>query len=146
MALERASEASSLTLSELQKRAGRPEKRPDYYRVTSEVILLTLRFIINNISPFASNFLLENAIVVTPHALDLAPPFSPATDPLPSHRGAQLAPVAPMAAAGAGPASLDERTLESRELLAGGREVRIRHGADFYRLRVTQNGKLILQK
>jgi hemin uptake protein HemP len=40
----------------------------------------------------------------------------------------------------------EERTLESRELLAGGREVRIRHGADFYRLRVTQNGKLILQK
>jgi len=40
----------------------------------------------------------------------------------------------------------DERTLESRELLGGGREVRIRHGADFYRLRLTQNGKLILQK
>ncbi|MCC7047974.1 MAG: hemin uptake protein HemP [Alphaproteobacteria bacterium] len=38
------------------------------------------------------------------------------------------------------------RVLESQELLAGQREVLIRHGDDVYRLRLTSNNKLILMK
>lgn len=38
------------------------------------------------------------------------------------------------------------RILDSGELLAGGRSVVIRHDNEFYRLAVTRNGKLILQK
>ena len=38
------------------------------------------------------------------------------------------------------------RTITSEELLQGARELLIRHGEDVYRLRVTRNGKLILQK
>jgi hemin uptake protein HemP len=34
----------------------------------------------------------------------------------------------------------------SEELLAGKSEVLIRHGDEIYRLRLTRNGKLILQK
>lgn len=41
---------------------------------------------------------------------------------------------------------LDLRVLESEELLAGGRSVMIRHDEEIYRLTVTRNGKLILQK
>ena len=36
--------------------------------------------------------------------------------------------------------------IESRTLLAGHREVLIRHGDDTYRLKVTSNNKLILMK
>ena len=36
--------------------------------------------------------------------------------------------------------------LDSRDLLAGGREVMIRHGDSTYRLRSTNKGKLILTK
>ncbi len=39
-----------------------------------------------------------------------------------------------------------ERELNSEELLQGNREIRIRHGEEIYRLRLTRNGKLILQK
>jgi hemin uptake protein HemP len=37
-------------------------------------------------------------------------------------------------------------TIDSRELLRGGRELAIRHGEHEYRLRLTQNDKLILTK
>lgn len=40
----------------------------------------------------------------------------------------------------------EDRVLDSRELLGGAVEVRIVHGAETYRLRLTRNGKLILQK
>lgn len=40
----------------------------------------------------------------------------------------------------------DVRVVESAELLAGGRSVMIRHDDEMYRLTVTRNGKLILQK
>lgn len=36
--------------------------------------------------------------------------------------------------------------IESRTLLAGHREVLIRHGEDTYRLKLTSNNKLILMK
>lgn len=36
--------------------------------------------------------------------------------------------------------------LRSEDLLRGRREVIIEHGAEIYRLRLTRNGKLILQK
>jgi hemin uptake protein HemP len=38
------------------------------------------------------------------------------------------------------------RTIPSESLLQGGTEVLITHGAELYRLRLTRNGKLILQK
>ncbi|MBI3462356.1 MAG: hemin uptake protein HemP [Planctomycetes bacterium] len=38
------------------------------------------------------------------------------------------------------------RQLESQELLRGEREVLILHSGEVYRLRLTRNGKLILQK
>lgn len=38
------------------------------------------------------------------------------------------------------------RTVSSRELLAGDRTVRIAHGGEFYLLRLTRNGRLILTK
>ena len=38
------------------------------------------------------------------------------------------------------------REYTSRDLLGGGREVVIRHGAEAYRLRLTSNGKLLLTK
>jgi hemin uptake protein HemP len=37
-------------------------------------------------------------------------------------------------------------TVCSRDLLQGGREVRIEHGEETYLLRLTRSGKLILQK
>lgn len=37
-------------------------------------------------------------------------------------------------------------SITSESLFQGRREVLIRHGNDFYRLRITRNGKLILQK
>lgn len=37
-------------------------------------------------------------------------------------------------------------TLESGQLFAKGREIRIRHAGDEYRLRLTSNNKLILTK
>lgn len=36
--------------------------------------------------------------------------------------------------------------IDSRDLLGGNREIRIVHGNEVYRLLVTRNGKLILQK
>ena len=38
------------------------------------------------------------------------------------------------------------REINSRELLAGHREIIIRHGGEQYRLTLTRNGKLILRK
>ena len=38
------------------------------------------------------------------------------------------------------------REINSRELLAGYREIIIRHGGELYRLTLTRNGKLILRK
>lgn len=38
------------------------------------------------------------------------------------------------------------RVYESAELLQGAKEVLIRHAGELYRLRLTRNGKLILQK
>lgn len=43
-----------------------------------------------------------------------------------------------------GASSLPEIT--SEQLLQGSREVRIRHGEEIYRLRLTKNDKLILHK
>lgn len=43
-------------------------------------------------------------------------------------------------------ASPDFPTLESTRLFAVGREVRIRHAGEEYRLRLTSNNKLILTK
>ena len=36
--------------------------------------------------------------------------------------------------------------IDSAQLLADGKEVQIRHAGEVYRLRVTKNGKLILNK
>ncbi len=44
------------------------------------------------------------------------------------------------------PAGCRPRVIESATLFAGRREVDIRHGGETYRLRVTRNGKLILNK
>lgn len=44
------------------------------------------------------------------------------------------------------PAASQPPCVRSSELLAGGREMHIRHGDDTYRLILTRNGKLILQK
>lgn len=38
------------------------------------------------------------------------------------------------------------RTIASEELFQGRRELLIRHAGEIYRLRITRNGKLILQK
>lgn len=38
------------------------------------------------------------------------------------------------------------RVVTSKEILQGGQEVMIEHEGEFYRLRLTRNGKLILQK
>ncbi len=46
----------------------------------------------------------------------------------------------------ASPASEDPPVLSSQELLAGRREVIIQHGKESYRLRLTNNNKLILFK
>ena len=43
-------------------------------------------------------------------------------------------------------ASVPVRVIDSEHVLQGEREVMIRHGAEVYRLRVTRQGKLILQK
>jgi hemin uptake protein HemP len=39
-----------------------------------------------------------------------------------------------------------QREVDSRDLMAGHREIVIRHGDDAYRLSVTRSGKLILRK
>lgn len=44
------------------------------------------------------------------------------------------------------PADHENSVISSGDLLAGRQEVLIRHGDETYRLRVTRNGKLILQK
>lgn len=44
------------------------------------------------------------------------------------------------------PASNQPLTLESGQLFAMGKEVRIRHAGEEYRLRLTSNNKLILTK
>ncbi|TVS17599.1 MAG: hemin uptake protein HemP [Planctomycetaceae bacterium] len=49
------------------------------------------------------------------------------------------------------PPATDERlasvpTVSSKQLLQGGRELRIIHDGQMYRLQVTRNNKLILQK
>lgn len=40
----------------------------------------------------------------------------------------------------------DLRRIRSTDLLHGEKEVLIEHGSEIYRLRLTRNGKLILQK
>lgn len=40
----------------------------------------------------------------------------------------------------------DEVVIESRSLLAGRKEIQIRHEGQLYRLRLTKNDKLILNK
>ncbi|HUN45792.1 MAG TPA: hemin uptake protein HemP [Stellaceae bacterium] len=44
------------------------------------------------------------------------------------------------------PPAADRPVISSRDLLAGQREVIIRHGQDLYRLRLTSSNKLILIK
>jgi hemin uptake protein HemP len=76
-----------------------------------------------------------------------SPMFSPHA-PGPSHRPAGPAdPVRDAASAplrAAPPAAAPE--VDSRQLLAGRRELLIRHGGEHYRLRHTRNDKLILTK
>ena len=68
--------------------------------------------------------------------------------PLPEHEdeaagdaGSAARNPAPAAPLGEGP-----RTITSAELLRGGRELRIAHGDEVYRLLLTRTGKLLLQK
>lgn len=49
-------------------------------------------------------------------------------------------------AAGEGKPAEPARSIDSQALLAGHREVLIRHGTEVYRLRLTSNNKLILMK
>ncbi len=42
------------------------------------------------------------------------------------------------------PATPEPRKISSRELFSGAREIIIEHGDRLYRMRITQNGKLIL--
>jgi hemin uptake protein HemP len=44
------------------------------------------------------------------------------------------------------PSATAMRTLDSAELFEGRREVQIRHGGALYRLKITRQGKLILNK
>ncbi len=44
------------------------------------------------------------------------------------------------------PQSASLREIHSSSLLLGQKEILIRHGEEVYRLRLTRNGKLILQK
>jgi len=44
------------------------------------------------------------------------------------------------------PVPHEPRVYESTELLEGAREILIRHAGELYRLRLTRNDKLILQK
>lgn len=46
----------------------------------------------------------------------------------------------------ASPQAGGPRTMTSSELLCGGRELRISHGDEVYRLLLTRTGKLLLQK
>jgi len=43
-------------------------------------------------------------------------------------------------------ASVEHPMIDSRQLFRGSRELQIRHEGELYRLRVTRNGKLILNK
>ena len=52
----------------------------------------------------------------------------------------------PAAPAPAQQASTRRREISSAELLAGGREIHIRHADEIYTLRQTNKGKLILTK
>jgi hemin uptake protein HemP len=66
------------------------------------------------------------------------------TDRLPSDRAEESArcqgePLAPSSAG-------NGRAITSEELFAGGRVVRIRHAGEEYRLMITRNDRLILQK
>lgn len=61
-----------------------------------------------------------------PQALDRPDP-RPASDPLPAN-------------------TLPSRAVSSEDLFQGGREVLIVHAGETYRLRLTRNGKLILNK
>jgi hemin uptake protein HemP len=47
---------------------------------------------------------------------------------------------------GAPDSPVEPVTIRSEELLRGATEVRIVHGSDIYRLRLTHNGRLILSK
>lgn len=60
-----------------------------------------------------------------------------------SHNG-KPAESAPMRPDGAG--LVPPRRIDIRELLGGGRELRILHGGEEYRLSLTSKGKLILTK
>ena len=52
----------------------------------------------------------------------------------------------PANGSGIAPATAGRREIESAALLAGGRELLIRHGSEDYTLRQTSKGKLILTK
>ncbi len=45
-----------------------------------------------------------------------------------------------------GDSSVGPGTVDSRQIFLGRKEIQIRHGDDVYRLRITSNGKLILNK
>jgi len=44
------------------------------------------------------------------------------------------------------PGAVESRLIRSEELFAGGKMVRIQHGDEQYRLLITRNNRLILQK
>ena len=48
--------------------------------------------------------------------------------------------------AGEASSSASLREIDSSSLLQGDKEILIRHGEEVYRLKLTKNGKLILQK
>jgi hemin uptake protein HemP len=55
-------------------------------------------------------------------------------------------PAADAQRSGVAPQKALTKVIDSRELLAGGRILRIQHGFEEYRLQITRTGKLILTK
>ncbi|MFY9512795.1 MAG: hemin uptake protein HemP [Rubrivivax sp.] len=64
----------------------------------------------------------------------------------PSQRPPQPVPGSQPSGPAAAPQAVPCRRLDSRELLAGSRELEIEHAGAIYRLRLTSLGKLILTK
>ncbi|OBZ92616.1 hemic uptake protein hemP [Pararhizobium polonicum] len=57
-----------------------------------------------------------------------------------------MTPNEPDAAPAVSPASQTQRLVESRELFRGENEILISHGDAIYRMKITRQGKLILNK
>jgi hemin uptake protein HemP len=72
------------------------------------------------------------------------PPINPTANGVAMNQPAQGATPAPRS--GTGPPAATPAALSSAALLAGAREVLIRHGEETYRLKLTSSNKLILTK